>query len=189
MYILFAGCEYGGYSSDITRTWPINGNFTKSQEILYEIVHFTQRGIHLAAENAKTFALDDLFELMCSLLGKYLQDIVKADKLHEMGTQRQIGFRFCPHHVSHYLGMDIHDTPLIKRSSPVEPGMVFTIEPGMIETILFSSDKVNMFSFFRTLSQAYIFHSIVKRFMRNSVALEFVLKTMYFVQKIMVLKI
>lgn len=131
LVLMDAGCEYGGYCSDITRTWPTNGTFTKSQEILYEIVHLTQRGIYLAAENAKIFSLDDLFDLMCSHLGKYLQDIVKPDKLSEMGSPRQIGFRFCPHHVSHYLGMDIHDTPLIKRSRPVVPGMIFTIEPGM----------------------------------------------------------
>lgn len=131
LVLMDAGCEYGGYCSDITRTWPVNGQFTKAQEILYEIVHLTQRGIYLTADNAKTFSLDDLFDLMCSQLGKYLQDIVKADKLAEMGSARQIGFRFCPHHVSHYLGMDIHDTPLIKRSCPVVPGMVFTIEPGM----------------------------------------------------------
>ncbi|PSN49591.1 hypothetical protein C0J52_14215 [Blattella germanica] len=40
-------------------------------------------------------------------------------------------YSFCPHHVSHYLGMDVHDTALMSRSVPLEPGMVITIEPGI----------------------------------------------------------
>ena len=37
----------------------------------------------------------------------------------------------CPHHVSHYLGMDVHDTPSISKSTPLLPGMVITIEPAL----------------------------------------------------------
>lgn len=43
MVLMDAGCEYGGYSSDITRTWPINGQFTEPQKILYEIVLIVQK--------------------------------------------------------------------------------------------------------------------------------------------------
>mmetsp|Transcript_50678 Transcript_50678/g.84074 ORF Transcript_50678/g.84074 Transcript_50678/m.84074 type:complete len:102 (-) Transcript_50678:449-754(-) len=39
--------------------------------------------------------------------------------------------RFYLHHVSHYYGMDIHDTPNISRSRPLQRGMAFTIEPGL----------------------------------------------------------
>lgn len=39
-------------------------------------------------------------------------------------------YDFCPHHVSHYLGMDVHDTGLIPRNIPLQPGMVITVEPG-----------------------------------------------------------
>ena len=38
---------------------------------------------------------------------------------------------FCPHHVSHYLGLDVHDTSLISRNIPLEKGMVITVEPGI----------------------------------------------------------
>ena len=37
----------------------------------------------------------------------------------------------CPHHVSHYLGMDVHDTPSVSKSRPLLPGMVITIEPAL----------------------------------------------------------
>lgn len=43
----------------------------------------------------------------------------------------QAGYQFCPHHVSHYLGMDVHDTPLMPRALRMLPGMVCTVEPGI----------------------------------------------------------
>lgn len=40
--------------------------------------------------------------------------------------------KLCPHHVSHYLGMDVHDCASVSRDIDLEPGVAFTIEPGMI---------------------------------------------------------
>lgn len=126
------GCEYGGYSSDITRTWPINGTFTPAQRVLYEVVHTVQREILVVASETENITLDQLFETMCFRLGKYLQEIgVISKSLNEVEAARQATFKFCPHHVSHYLGMDIHDTPLIQRNRPLKNGMVFTVEPGV----------------------------------------------------------
>lgn len=86
-----------------------------------------------AAHTAENYTLDQLFELMCHRLGKYLQEIVVNRKLlSNVDVMRQTAFQFCPHHVSHYLGMDIHDTPLIRRTRTVVPGMVFTVEPGRV---------------------------------------------------------
>lgn len=45
----------------------------------------------------------------------------------------QAARRYCPHHVGHYLGMDVHDTPELSRSQPLQPGMAITIEPGKDE--------------------------------------------------------
>lgn len=130
------GCEYGGYSSDITRTWPINGKFTPAQEVLYEVVHTVQTEILNAVASAENVTLDQLFDLMCYRLGKYLQEIgVLGKSLNELDSARHAAFKFCPHHVSHYLGMDIHDTPLIQRDRVLKPGMVFTVEPGNFHSI------------------------------------------------------
>jgi len=57
-------------------------------------------------------------------------------KLHHHATyynnvKLQVAREFCPHHVSHYLGMDVHDTDDIKRSIKLSPGMIVTVEPGI----------------------------------------------------------
>lgn len=43
-----------------------------------------------------------------------------------------MAYSVCPHHVSHYLGIDVHDTGTVNRNIPLEPGMVITIEPGKL---------------------------------------------------------
>ncbi|EDW26559.1 GL12918 [Drosophila persimilis] len=76
--------------------------------------------------------LDQLFQSTCYRLGKYLQEIGLVSRASDdYKTVVSQGYRFCPHHVSHYLGMDVHDTPNIPRSKALEPGMVFTVEPGV----------------------------------------------------------
>lgn len=48
----------------------------------------------------------------------------------------QAVYQFCPHHVSHYLGMDVHDTPSVPRNIKMQPGMIITVEPGPYIKIL-----------------------------------------------------
>lgn len=91
-----------------------------------------QKELLIAVESVEDVTLDQLFDLMCFRLGKYLQEIGLINKsLSDLEAARHASFKFCPHHVSHYLGMDIHDTPLIKRDRVLKPGTVFTIEPGL----------------------------------------------------------
>ena len=63
------------------------------------------------------------------LLGKNLLNIglIGADEEKYVGARTAT---FCPHHVSHHLGMDVHDTPSVSKTSPLLPGMVITLEPG-----------------------------------------------------------
>lgn len=101
------------------------------QGVLYEVVHTIQNELLNAVATIEDVTLDQLFDLMCYRLGKYLQEVgVIAKSLNELDSARHAAFKYCPHHVSHYLGMDIHDTPLIQRSRCLKPGMVFTVEPG-----------------------------------------------------------
>lgn len=133
--LMDAGCEYGGYTSDITRTFPVSGHFTDAQRVLYEIVLTVQKEL-IKILNEQNCSLDQLFELMCLELGKYLKEIGFIPK-HISGVDlARAAYKFCPHHVSHYLGMDVHDTASISRGIKLEPGMVFTIEPGLYVTMM-----------------------------------------------------
>ncbi|XP_044756035.1 xaa-Pro aminopeptidase 3 [Coccinella septempunctata] len=129
MVLMDAGCEYHGYSSDITRTWPIEGRFTKEQEELYEVVLQTQKEVIGLCTNLPP--LDSLFDSMCKILGKKLQELGLIPKSLSGTSLLKASYRFCPHHVSHYLGMDVHDTPSITRNIPTRPGMIVTVEPGI----------------------------------------------------------
>ncbi|KAM9780128.1 xaa-Pro aminopeptidase 3 [Neosynchiropus ocellatus] len=132
MVLLDGGCEYFGYVSDITRTWPVNGKFTPVQEELYEAILEVQCAcLSLCTPGV---SLDHIYSSMLALLGRQLQrlgvvktsasdaDVLKAARL------------YCPHHAGHYLGMDVHDTPDLSRSQPLQPGMSITIEPGLYIT-------------------------------------------------------
>ncbi|KAJ3651342.1 hypothetical protein Zmor_017391 [Zophobas morio] len=129
MVLMDAGCELHGYSSDITRTWPINGKFSPHQREVYEVVLDVQKQLIKECETFPT--LDSLFDTMCALLGKGLQQIGLIPKILTSQALIKAAYQFCPHHVSHYLGMDVHDTPLITRNIKVRPGMVVTVEPGV----------------------------------------------------------
>jgi Xaa-Pro aminopeptidase len=133
MVLLDAGCELGHYSSDITRTWPINGSFTDPQRVLYEIVLNVQKDLLKTLLNPGGESLDELFDTMCFLLGKYLQEASLIPKDKEGQELARAAYKFCPHHVSHYLGMDVHDCPLMSRSNRLQENIVFTVEPGEME--------------------------------------------------------
>lgn len=129
MVLMDAGCEYHGYSSDITRTWPINGKFSPEQRCLYEVVLEVQQELLKMLEDFPS--LDKLFDYMCLLLGRRLRDVGLISKNADANYLVRTAFQFCPHHVSHYLGMDVHDTPTVPRSINVMPGMIVTVEPGL----------------------------------------------------------
>uniref|UniRef100_D3TND4 Xaa-pro aminopeptidase n=1 Tax=Glossina morsitans morsitans TaxID=37546 RepID=D3TND4_GLOMM len=132
LVLMDAGCEYGGYTSDITRTWPVNGEFSEPQKILYDIVLELQKELIniMLKEGGQT--LDELFDTMCIKLGKYLQEAgIVSKSIDDLIGLGRAGYEFCPHHVSHYLGMDVHDTPQIPRNLTLLPGMVCTVEPGV----------------------------------------------------------
>ncbi|XP_062263748.1 xaa-Pro aminopeptidase 3 [Platichthys flesus] len=129
MVLLDGGCEYFGYVSDITRTWPVNGKFSAAQAELYEAVLEVQRScLSLCSPGV---SLDHIYSTMLALLGRQLRrlGIVKASASEP--DVLKAARRYCPHHVGHYLGMDVHDTSELSRSQSLQPGMAITIEPGL----------------------------------------------------------
>ena len=120
--ILFdLGAEYNCYNADISRTFPVNGKFTERQKEVYnavlkvneEIINTIKPGITTAELNAKA---NDLLGEACVSLGL----------LEDKKDFRKYYF----HSIGHSLGLDTHDV-IIDRNFTFEPGMVYTVEPGL----------------------------------------------------------
>ena len=130
MVLMDAGGEVNGYSGDVTRTWPINGRFTSAQKELYEAVLHVQSSI-IKTLNEQRLSLDQLYALMGSEFGKVLSELGIIPATHSKEQRYRVVAALCPHHVSHYLGMDVHDTATVPRNAPLMPGTVITVEPGL----------------------------------------------------------
>jgi Xaa-Pro aminopeptidase len=131
LLLIDAGGEYDYYGADITRTFPIGKSFTKAQARAYELVLKAQKeAIQMSKPGAK---LPDIHRHCIDVIteGCLSMGLLKGNKDELIRTD---GFkRFFPHGTSHWLGMDVHDVGLYtKNGSPrlLEPGMVFTVEPG-----------------------------------------------------------
>ncbi len=132
LLLLDAGAEVDYYHGDVTRTLPASGRFSAPQRDVYDAVLAALRaavaavrpgatigGVHDAAVRTLTAGLVDL--------GVLAGDV---DTLVEEGAHRP----FFPHQTSHWLGLDVHDPGDYARdgaSRRLEPGMVFTVEPGL----------------------------------------------------------
>ena len=132
LLLIDAGAEYQGYASDITRTFPVNGEFTPAQREVYEIVLEAQ----LAAieKTVPGNNWDDPHQAALKVLVKGLVSLGllqgKVPDLIESGDYR----RFYMHRTGHWLGMDVHDVGDYKVDENwrlLEPGMVTTVEPGL----------------------------------------------------------
>ncbi|ELT89493.1 hypothetical protein CAPTEDRAFT_172665 [Capitella teleta] len=130
MVLMDAGCECHGYTSDITRTWPVSGCFTKEQRALYEAVLDVQKHCLKVCERPGV-TLDFIFLEMLRVIAQHLQELNLIPKDLTSHQAQTLARQFCPHHVGHYLGMDVHDTDEISRNIKLQPGMVVTIEPGI----------------------------------------------------------
>ena len=127
-----AGAEYAGYASDITRTWPVNGRYSKEQRALHELVLSAQAAAMAQARPGRPWiagheaAVEVLAEGMLSLglLKGSLKSVLASEAYR----------RFYMHKTGHWLGLDVHDVGEYKLAGDyreLEPGMVFTIEPGI----------------------------------------------------------
>ncbi len=131
MLLIDAGGEYGYFTSDITRAFPIGKEFSKDHLKFYELVLKAQKeAITQARPGAR---LPDIHKSACLVLieGCLSMGIFKGkpEDIFKSGDHRRV----YPHNTSHWLGMDVHDVGLYSKNSEprtLEPGMVFTIEPG-----------------------------------------------------------
>lgn len=132
LLLIDAGCEYRGYASDITRTFPVGGRFDGAQKAIYELVLEAQLRCLDAVRPGVAF--DEYHRVAERVLAQGLIDIGliagPLDAALESGSYK----RFYMHRAGHWLGMDVHDAGLYRHKGeavPLEPGMVLTVEPGL----------------------------------------------------------
>ena len=121
LLLMDVGAEYNYYAADITRTVPVNGQFTEEQKLIYQIV--------LDAQNAALLLVKPGSSM--SAIHRKAVDVI-AEGLFRLGLINDISgnqYRaFFPHGVGHFLGLDVHD---VGSGKSLEPGMVLTVEPGI----------------------------------------------------------
>jgi Xaa-Pro aminopeptidase len=132
LLLIDAAAEYGYHSSDITRTFPVNGRFTAPQRAIYEVVLRAQLAAIAAAKPGARY--EAMHEAARRVLAEGLVDL----KLLPRGVEDSLAMHhyreFYMHGTGHWLGMDVHDVGDYKirgESRVLDPGMVFTVEPGL----------------------------------------------------------
>ena len=156
LVLIDAGCELDGYASDITRTFPANGQFTGPQRDLYNLVLASQDAAVAATRAGARFT--DPHEATVKVLAQGLLDLGLLNSVQHGNAQdvveKRSYFPFYMHRTSHWLGMDVHDCgsyvepselgqaserqdplsgeTIVNRPSRIlREGMVLTIEPGL----------------------------------------------------------
>jgi Xaa-Pro aminopeptidase len=132
LLLIDAGAEYDCYASDVTRTFPVNGRFSKAQKALYEVVLAAQ----LAAIK-KVVPGNHWNDPHSAAVRVLTRGLIKLGILKGKPAEliRQEAYRrFYMHRTGHWLGMDVHDVGDYKVGGEwrvLEPGMVLTVEPGL----------------------------------------------------------
>ena len=132
LLLIDAGAELDCYASDISRTFPVSGRYSREQRALYDVVLTAQLAAIDAVRPGLAFnaphlaAVRVLAEGLCALgLLKGSADAAIADESYK---------RFFPAKTGHWLGMDVHDVGDYRvggESRLLEPDMVLTVEPGL----------------------------------------------------------
>lgn len=121
--LIDAGCEYQHYASDFTRTVAI-GKTNQAKLAALAMVDEMRKSLVKMAKSGAVESLQKLNEECKQMSLKCLRELgVKAD----MNTLS----KYCPHSVSHWIGLDVHDCTSVPLDTKLKRGHVFSVEPGM----------------------------------------------------------
>ena len=141
LVLIDAGCEFQGYAADITRTFPVNGRFSAEQRAIYDVVLKSQLAAIAATKPGKKW--NHPHDVTVRVITEGLVELGllsgDVDELIESGAYTD----FYMHRAGHWLGLDVHDVGEYRidgKWRPLEPGMAFTIEPG----IYVATDNMNV---------------------------------------------
>ena len=132
LVLVDAGCEYGYYASDITRTFPVNGRFSPAQRALYEMVLAAQEAAIAKVKPGNHW--NDPHDAAVRVITKGLVDLGLLKGMVPRLVKEQAYAKFYMHRTGHWLGMDVHDVGDYKVDGAwreLEAGMTLTVEPGI----------------------------------------------------------
>lgn len=129
LLLLDVAANYANYNSDLTRTIPVSGRFSRRQRQVYDAVLRVLRAASQAAtpgklpkqwqKDAEAFMEQELLEL----------GLLKKSVVRKQDPEKPALKKFFMHGVGHPLGLDVHDVGL--TTEPIQPGWVLTVEPGI----------------------------------------------------------
>lgn len=136
LVLVDAGVEVESlYTADVTRTLPVNGKFTDVQRKLYQaVLDAADAAFAVAVPGAK---FSDVHDAAMEVIANRLEEwgVLPVSAEESLSAEGQQHRRWMVHGTSHHLGLDVHDCAAARREmyldGILEPGMVFTIEPGL----------------------------------------------------------
>ncbi len=129
LLLLDVAAEYGNYSSDMTRTIPVSGQFSKRQRAVYDAV------LRVKKEATQLLTPGTLWKQYHEEVGKVMTaellqlGLLDPSDVQNQSPEKPAYKKYFMHGTSHHLGLDTHDYGLILE--PMQAGMVFTVEPGI----------------------------------------------------------
>ncbi len=141
LLLIDAGAEYRHLTADVTRTFPVEGRFSSPQLAVYELVLAAQRAVIELCRPGLPY--DEMHTRAVQVLSAGLVELGllpgSLDEVIQKGWYRQFFF----HGTGHWLGIDVHDAGAYRvdrAGRRLEPGMAFTVEPGLY----MAADKANL---------------------------------------------
>lgn len=132
LLLIDAGCEYGMYAADITRTYPAGKSFTPEQKAIYELVLKAQCDVIDMIKPGVCW--NSLYEKTCEILTEGLIELGLLSGSLEENLENKSFTQFFMHKTGHFIGLDVHDAGAYKNGDSwikLKAGMAFTVEPGL----------------------------------------------------------
>lgn len=127
--LLDFGAEYGNYAADLSRSIPVNGQFTERQRDVYNAV------LRVMKQATAMLVIGNTIEKYHVEVGKIMEEeliglgLLNRDEVKKQNPDMPLYKKYFMHGTSHFLGLDVHD--IGNRYEPMKAGMVFTCEPGI----------------------------------------------------------
>jgi Xaa-Pro aminopeptidase len=129
LLLMDVAAEYANYSSDMTRTVPVNGRFTARQKAVYQAV------LNVKNQATKLLVPGTMWDAYHVEVGKLMtSELLGLELINKVDVQNEdpkwpAYKKYFMHGTSHHMGLDTHDFGALK--SPMQANMVFTVEPGI----------------------------------------------------------